>query len=176
MNSSRRPPGESVFQTPWFEIVATPDPGGGKPFYVLHCGDFAALAALNEQGELLLVRQYRPGARAFTLEVPSGHVEVGETPEQAARKELLEETGYEAGALELMTVLSPSSARFTNRLWCYLALDVRPAANAAAHREAGVELVRHSGGIRALTANPEFNNAGSWAVILAAMRSGKVGW
>lgn len=176
MSQPRRPVGESVFQTPWFEIIATPLPPSGAPFYVIHCTDFVGMAALNEQGELLLVRQYRPGAGAVTLEVPGGHIEAGETPEQAARKELLEETGYEAGNLELMTILSPSNARFANRMWCYLITGARPAANAAAHREAGVELVCHSGGVRGLTENPEFNSAGSWAVLLAAMRTGKVNW
>lgn len=172
----QRPSGESVFQTPWFEIVATPAPGGGAPFYVLHCTDFVLLAALNEQGELLLVRQYRPGAGGVTLEVPGGHVEAGETPEQAARKELLEETGHEAGPLELLAVLSPSNARFTNRMWCYFVTEARPAAHAAAYREAGVELVRYGGGLRALTADPEFSSASSWALLLAALRAGKLAW
>jgi 8-oxo-dGTP pyrophosphatase MutT (NUDIX family) len=176
LDPPQRPAGESVFQTPWFEIVATPVPGSAAPFYVIHCTNFVALAALNEQGELLLVRQYRPGAGAVTLEVPGGHVEAGETPEQAARKELLEETGHEAGPLELLAVISPSNARFTNRMWCYFAPDSRPAAHAAAQREAGVELVRYRGGVRALTADPEFSSAGSWALLLAALRAGKVAW
>lgn len=176
MSLSRRPAGDTVFQTPWFEIMATPAPGGGAPFYVLHSTDFVAMVALNEHGELLLVRQYRPGAGGTTLEVPGGHVEDGETPEQAARKELLEETGHEAGTLELLVVLSPSNARFTNRMWCYFAPDARPAAHAAAYREAGVELVCYGDGVRALTADPEFNSAGSWAALLAALRAGKVSW
>ena len=54
---------------------------------------------------------------AMTLELPAGHVEQDETPEESARKELLEETGHVAEKFELLASLSPSTSRFTNRMW-----------------------------------------------------------
>ena len=120
------------------------------------------------------MRQYRPGAGSLTLELPAGHVEAGETPEQTARKELLEETGYEVDAFELLAVMSPSNARFTNRMWCYFAANARPAPHAEAQREAGIELVCYGDGVRALTAEKTFASAGNWAALLAALRAGKL--
>jgi len=55
--------------------------------------------AITRDKTFVLVRQFRPAIEMFTLELPGGHVEEGETPEQSARKELLEETGF--GAEEL---------------------------------------------------------------------------
>lgn len=52
--------------------------------------------ALNERGEMLLVKQWRPAVNAFTLEAPAGLIDAGEGPEQAARRELQEEAGFDA--------------------------------------------------------------------------------
>jgi 8-oxo-dGTP pyrophosphatase MutT (NUDIX family) len=53
-----------------------------------------AIPTLQPSGRLLLIRQYRPPMDGFVLEFPAGLVDPGETPEQAAVRELLEETGY----------------------------------------------------------------------------------
>ena len=67
--------------------------------------DFVVIVAVTRQDQILLVRQFRPAAAAVTLELPAGHVDPGETPEQAARRELLEETGYEADTFKLLASL-----------------------------------------------------------------------
>ncbi len=164
----------TVFSTPWFQVIETPSPSGGKPHYSIASPDFVAVVARDEQGRLLLVRQYRHAVKAMTLEVPAGHIEAGETPEQAARKELLEETGYEAAEFTLLAKLSPSTARFTNLIWCFFAPNARPSPAAASHREAGVELVLHEGGPETLLANPEFYSAGSCAAVFAAMTKARL--
>src|SRR6266446_2717164 len=112
-----------VFETAWFKVLAT---AGESPHYLLQSPDFVVVVALDSQKRLLLVRQFRSAVDRMTLELPAGHVEVDETPETAARKELMEETGHEAGAFELLGILSPSTARFTNRLWCYFASEAHP--------------------------------------------------
>jgi ADP-ribose pyrophosphatase len=59
--------------------------------------DFAIAVALTESEEVITLWQYKHGARRFGLTFPAGHIEAGETPEAAMRRELIEETGYEAG-------------------------------------------------------------------------------
>src|SRR5213079_2244404 len=72
--------------------------------------------AVTPNGTFPLVRQFRPALEEFTLELPSGHVDLGESPEQAARKELREETGFVANELILLGSLSPDTGRLSNPL------------------------------------------------------------
>src|SRR5689334_14101643 len=113
------PNDELVFSTKWFQIAARRLAGSPEPHYLIHCEDFVVVIALSKQGKLLMVKQFRPAINGHSLELPSGHVEKNETPEQAARKELLEETGYTGTEFELLGTLSPAIGRFTNQMWCY---------------------------------------------------------
>jgi len=99
----------------------------GEPYYMLDVADYVSVVARTPGGQLVLVRQYRPVVGRDTLELPSGHVDAGEAPEDAVRRELLEETGMVAGNVELLGVLTPDVGRLTNRMWCYFASDVTPA-------------------------------------------------
>lgn len=139
------PKGKVVFRTPWFQIRARRLPGFEQPHYAIQAPDFAVIVALNRSGHLLLVRQFRPAVGMVTLELPAGHVDPGETPEQTARKELCEETSYEAGNFELVATLSPATARFTNRVWIFFASNAVPAIQPAHPREAGLETVFYRG-------------------------------
>ena len=65
-------------------------------FYQLAMPDFAAILAETEDGRIVILRCYRHGARRICLTVPGGHLAPGEAPLLAARRELLEETGYAA--------------------------------------------------------------------------------
>ena len=64
-------------------------------YYVLEYPDWVNVIALTEDNQVILVRQYRHAAGEVILELPGGVIEKGESLEQAARRELLEETGYE---------------------------------------------------------------------------------
>ena len=110
-----------VFSTPWFEIVEKHPTAGGTPHYALLTKDYVSVVAVTRDGRLPLVRQYRPAVGRTTLELPSGHVEDGETPEAAARKELLEETGLVADDWTCLGDLSPDTGRLANRMWCFFA-------------------------------------------------------
>ena len=83
------------------------------------------VVALTPDREMVLVRQYRMVVGRDTFELPSGHIDAGETPEVAARRELLEETGMASDRLEFLGVLVPDVGRLANRMWCYFAPDVR---------------------------------------------------
>jgi ADP-ribose pyrophosphatase YjhB (NUDIX family) len=164
--------GEVVFQTPWFEVLSRRIPGSDRPHYSIHASDFVAIVAVTPAGELLMVRQFRPTVGAHTLELPAGHVEPGETPEIAARKELVEETGYEAEQFELIATLSPSTARFTNRMWCFFAANARRRTDAQI--EDGMEPVLYGKGLAALLNEKEFYSSGSCAALFAAIIRGKL--
>ena len=132
-------PRQLLFDAKWFKVVARGQPDE-DPYYMLELPDYVSVVAMTPSREILLVQQFRPVVERQTLELPSGHVEELESPEDAARRELLEETGFVAGHLELLGTLVPDVGRLANRMWCYFAPDVR--ASVQPHqREKGVSLV-----------------------------------
>lgn len=110
-----------------------------EPFYLLDFPDWAQVVALTGDDRVVLVRQYRHGIGGVTLELPGGIVDPGETPLEAAARELAEETGYVADSFRLVCSLSPNSSSHTNRCHTVLALGAR-LEHATAH-EAGEEIV-----------------------------------
>jgi ADP-ribose pyrophosphatase len=163
-----------VFDTKWFQIVARQFAGSKDPHYLINSTDFVDVVAVTEAGKLLLVRQFRPAAGRETLELPSGHVEAGETPEEAVRKELLEETGYVADTFELLATASPAIGRFTNKMWSYFAANARPTNDAGYQVEAGLKHVLYEGSVRALVADKDFCSCVSHSTLLAAVARGRV--
>lgn len=87
----------------------------GRPieYGVLETGGFAAVVPVTEGGGVLLVRQWRQPVGGFTLELPGGGVERGEDPREAVRRELVEETGYEARDLVHLVSVHTSPGRST---------------------------------------------------------------
>jgi ADP-ribose pyrophosphatase len=102
--------------------------------------DYVTVLATTAEHRVLLVRQYRPVIEDYTLELPSGLVDPGETPEYCARRELIEETGHEAAEVEALGELVPDVGRLGNRMHCFVARNVRPITPAPALEE-GLELV-----------------------------------
>lgn len=84
----------------------------------------AVLAALTAEGKLVMVRQFRKPAERVMLEVPAGKIDVGETPMQAAVRELKEETGYTAGNVKHLLSFYPSVGYSQEQLHLYLCTDL----------------------------------------------------
>lgn len=91
--------------------------------YVRHRG--SAVIVPRIQDELIMVRQYRPVIGKWILEFPAGSVEEGEDPETTARRELVEEVGYEAGKLVELFNFYPSPGVSTELMHVYLAEDLK---------------------------------------------------
>jgi len=81
----------------------------------------AAIVAIDEDGKVLMVRQYRISAEKAMLEIPAGKMDPGETPEETALRELTEETGYEASKLELLSHMRVSPGFSSEIIHIYLA-------------------------------------------------------
>jgi len=168
------PVDEVVFDTKWFQLVARRAPAYDDPHYSIRTLDYVHIVALNAAHELLLVRQFRPAVWETTLELPSGHVELGQTPEQAARKELLEETGYASERFELLGNSASDTGRLGNRMWFFFAGNAKPATEQSHEREAGVEFELYRGTVRELVAEKNFSNGLNRAALLAAVLQGKL--
>ena len=85
----------------------------------------AAVVAVNEEGKLLMVRQYRNALDRETLEIPAGGLE-GEPTAVAAARELEEETGFKAVKMELLISIYTTVAFCNEKIDIYLATDLTP--------------------------------------------------
>jgi ADP-ribose pyrophosphatase len=92
---------------------------------VEHCGGVGILA-LDENGNAVMVRQYRYPIGRELLEVPAGKLEENEDPLECAVRELSEETGYTAGQMISLGSILPSPGYCKETLYAYLALDLKP--------------------------------------------------
>lgn len=95
------------------------------PYYVLTYPDWVVVVAITPDRQMVLVRQYRHAARKVLLEAPAGSMEASDVdPEAAARRELMEETGYRCEQMEWLSSLYPNPSMQTNRVHAFLARDV----------------------------------------------------
>lgn len=87
---------------------------------VQHHGS-AVMMAVDARKRILLVRQYRVPARGYLWELPAGRLDQGETPLQAARRELIEETGYRAKHWKKLVTFYPSPGFVAEKMTIFLA-------------------------------------------------------
>jgi len=90
-------------------------------YYVLEYPNWVNIVALTADNQFILVKQYRHGAKLAVLEIPGGVIDEGEEALEAAKRELLEETGYSFSSFEKLCELFPNPATSNNITTTYLA-------------------------------------------------------
>jgi ADP-ribose pyrophosphatase len=103
----------------------SPRTGMEHDFYIIESRDWINVIPLTADHRVVMIRQYRHGSREVTLEIPGGLIDPGDTPEKAAARELLEETGYEAEELVQIGVVNPNPALFNNRCYTFIARNAQ---------------------------------------------------
>jgi ADP-ribose pyrophosphatase len=112
---------EYLYERPWcsFRVDEVRLPDGAQIEYgVLESAGFVAVVPVTEGGDVVLVKQWRQPVGSFTLELPGGGMGEDEDPEETARRELLEETGYRAEELAPLISVHTTPGRATEV--CYL--------------------------------------------------------
>ena len=136
---------ERLLENPYFAVRADklrlPDGVVKDPYYILERPDAVIVFPLTGEGEVVLVRQYRPPIKRIELGLPAGLVEEDEEPENAGRRELLEETGYSGGEWVLLGSLASSPSLKDNWAHLYLARGVKCAAPPQSDEHERVEVV-----------------------------------
>lgn len=96
-----------------------------RDMYVFNVPDWCNVLAETEAGELVMIWQHRFGTDQLSLEIPGGVIDEGEEPLASARRELREETGYDAESIELVSVVEPNPALQNNKCWTFFARNAR---------------------------------------------------
>ena len=101
--------------SPWVNLVEKhvllPECEEPQVYHFLKQSEYVGIIAITEDGRIPIVRQYRPCVEDFTWEFPAGTIDGDETPEASARRELLEESGFEAGVMEPLGPFFPDTGR-----------------------------------------------------------------
>lgn len=92
-------------------------------YIIMDAPDWVIVIAVHNE-KFLMVKQWRHGEAALSIEFPGGVIDKGETPEAAALRELKEETGYKAGKLTKIGMVNPNPALFSNHVHFYLAEEL----------------------------------------------------
>jgi 8-oxo-dGTP pyrophosphatase MutT (NUDIX family) len=100
----------------------SPRTGSEHDFFVLDACDWVNVVPLTGDGHVVMIRQYRHGVGDFTLEIPGGMVDAEDpSPRHAARREMVEETGWDSDDLVELGAVHPNPAIQGNRLHTFVA-------------------------------------------------------
>ena len=120
---------KQLIDRPWMRVrcdkVQLPDGRVHEEYYVLSYPSWVNVIAETEEGYIILERQYRHGLDIVSTEICAGVMEEGETPLEAAQRELEEETGYTGGEWKEIMTVAPNPGVMDNLCHCFYAKRVR---------------------------------------------------
>jgi ADP-ribose pyrophosphatase len=168
---------EVLIDTEWLQVAAKtvrgmPGSTSDQDYYVVRPRDYVTVVAITPEQQIVLVRQYRPAVERVTLELPAGLVDPGEAPEYTVRRELEEETGYVAERIEHLGTLIPDTGRYENRLWCYVATNVRLATGQPVPEEGMEPILVDVRKLPELLRSSELDHALHLAALMLAVAAG----
>jgi ADP-ribose pyrophosphatase len=102
------------------ERYRSPRTGQEHDFYLIDSPDWVNVIPITPNEEVILVKQFRFGIKEFSLEIPGGMLDDGDTPAGAAARELLEETGFAGDEPQFLGYVHPNPAIHTNQCYTYL--------------------------------------------------------
>lgn len=94
-------------------------------FYVIERRDSAYIVPVTQDNRVVLVKQYRHASGKILFEVPAGYINARETPQEAAERELLEETGFIAKSIDYLGMFYASPAVLTNKAYIFLCRNLK---------------------------------------------------
>lgn len=119
---------ETVFDTEWIKVqkdkVELPDGKIIDDYYTWRERDVSQIVAVTKENKILFVKQYKHASGEICIEIPAGYVEPGEDFEEAAKRELLEETGYKATDVEYLGKLIHTPTKSPGIVKVFLAKNV----------------------------------------------------
>ena len=136
---------EYIIKRPWLtarrDKIELPDGRIIPEFYVLEYPEWVNVIAITTDGKFVMERQYRYAADSTNYEIPCGVMEQGETPLEAAMRELKEETGYGGGQWRELMCISANPTSMANMTHCFVATGVEKVSDQ--HLDATEELEVH---------------------------------
>jgi len=111
-------------------------------FVVLKSNPWVNIIPITNEGDVVMIRQYRHGIKEITLEIPGGLVESKDDPKQAALRELKEETGYYSDEVYSLGYVHPNPAIFNNVCHTFLALNVKTVSNQEQDEKEDIEVIK----------------------------------
>lgn len=119
---------EYLIKRPWLtarrDKVQLPDGRINPEYYVLEYPTWINVIAITKEGQMVLVRQYRHGLQRTNFEIVAGCMEEGEQPIDAAKRELMEETGFGGGEWQEIMQLCANPSTTNNMTHSFLAKGV----------------------------------------------------
>jgi ADP-ribose pyrophosphatase len=167
---------ELVFDNQWYKLrrdhVVLPTGQELDDYFVSVRPNVVLIFCLTTDQQVVLVRQYKHAAADIFLELPGGVVDADEqAPLVAARRELLEETGYASDEVELLAEVTDNPTKDTNRIYFFLARNARHVAEQDLDETENIEVVTVPlAQVESLVLNGQIRVAGSMALCLLALR------